>query len=564
MSLFAKIKSWPAKIKTWPSKKKLVVGLSIFAVLAASATAGLIIWQNAKDGEITRYNPNQIVGKEYPDESHLLVKGLDEIYHSNSLEWKITENENTYETISEKIYGLKNKTIEDKINKEIAQVRQELKNLPKAKGAEEKGYVFCDNSANFGNILSIGCSRNDYNPNSDEVINIGTRYLNYRLLTGEQFKFQDVFIAGANYNQIIAQAYDYTNARINSRCTYSDDPSDCAIGGQYEPAYQSDYEEQIVKLIRSFRDEGDTQFYLSSTGVDFVVADQTLHFEFAWDYSQVAIYKRFIDDGDIYNNDKKTSGFVFMSYLNSYTFGQITNNLFADCMITNYPFSWGGQATADNIIKKQLEIVNSKIQELSKMSGNQVVILTCYSYNQDSDEYDPYPGIGINFEIYKMSKSYYNKTAYGRIVEACHQPTIFGSPCANPYNGDDWNDHIMEYVNKNITNTTINDYYSLKDGKWVKETSDAHYDRVISEREKKEAEQRQKEYDEWCKKEFPGSVHYDESYGCLMSDGSLWIDVNWYNTTCSSQYSGTHYDRPTNSCVSDIPDAFGNYASYPF
>ena len=83
MSLFARIKAIPTKIRAWSTKKKLIVGLSVFAVIAIGATTGLIIWQNSQNENIARYDPNKVVGKTHPDESSLLIKGLDEIYYTN-------------------------------------------------------------------------------------------------------------------------------------------------------------------------------------------------------------------------------------------------------------------------------------------------------------------------------------------------------------------------------------------------------------------------------------------------------------------------------------------------
>ncbi|MCL2280691.1 hypothetical protein FWC31_02290 [Candidatus Saccharibacteria bacterium] len=542
MSLFTKVKSWVAKIKSWPTKKKLIISLATFAVVAIGVTAGLIVWQNGRNNqpEIVRYKPDQIVGKKYPDESHLLVKSLDEVYHTNSLEWIYNEK---------KISGLKNKTIEDKINKEIAKTLQEVKDSPMAKGANKKGTAECNVTANFGNILSVKCYRSDDYYKGDEYVStfeIG-RYLNYRLATGEPLKFTDIFTAGANYSQIIVEAYGYTSAEKNKQCT--DYNTNCQEGwGDHVPKYSVDYEEQLVKLIRGFNAPGDTQFYLSPSGVTFTVSGEQLHFNFTWNYSQVAIYKRFVGDDGIYDNNNKLYAFVFVDYAEAYIFGKTTDNLFTDCTILSY-------GSRDDAIKKLKESMDDKVRELSSLSGDQMAILVCVGFSENDSD------ISVGFTIHKMTKAYYDKTAHSRVVEYCHRPKSDFGPCADPYSRDDWNDSLSEYVNKNITTTRITEYYYLKDNKWIKETENEHNARLQQEAKN----QVQKDKDENCKKNFPGSVRYDAAIDvCLMPDGSQWIDMVWYNGECNAQHSGTHYARETNECVADVADAGGNFATYPF
>ncbi|MCL2173883.1 hypothetical protein FWH58_01100 [Candidatus Saccharibacteria bacterium] len=419
MSLFAKLKNWSIK-------KKLIIGLSIFAALAIGVTTGLIIWQNnQKEIEDTgHYGSNKTVdkaskknSKDYPDESHLLVSGMDEVYHSNSLEFD-----------EDKISGLKDKSIEDKINREIAEIKQELENLPIAAGAIESGRVWCYQNANFGNILSMYCNRTDFG-SDNKVQGTETRYLNYRLATGEPLKFTDIFVAGANYNQIIAEAYLYTAANFGSS-GYTSDNVRCAttnscdeIGGIFEPAYQHqpDYEEQIVKLVRNLGNPDDIQFTLSPAGVDFRVAGQKLHFEFAWDYSQVAIYKRFAKDDGIYDSDKKTYGLVFQEWIMAYHFGPETNNLFVDCTIYGYPFDNPNMPASR--VKQLLEISNNKISELSNINDNRARVLVCSGYG--------------DFDVYEMSKAYYDSTAYQQLIESCRLPASY-SQCGRTW-GDDAN-----------------------------------------------------------------------------------------------------------------------------
>ena len=509
MSLLAKPKSILSKIKSWSVKKKLIVSTIIFAIIAAGATTGLIIWQNSQNEDKVHYNPNKVVGKEYPDESHLLIKELSEIYHTNPLDWMWDKNG---ENQTDKISGLKDKTIENKINQEIAQIKKELNNLPMPKGAVEKGTVDCYIGANFANVLSITCSRWDFNAKKDPV-KVGKRFLNYRLSTGEHLKFTDVFTAGTNYNQIIAEAYDYTNANDWKNLHCLDEEYECEMGGLLEPTYSADYEEEIVKLVTAFKKEKDVEFSFDHKTVTFVIGDQELKFNFEWNYKQLAIYKRFAYDAISYDNDDKRYGFVF-TYAQSTTFGQIKDGVFVDCALYNYfvPSAYKDlPVTRDAVIKKQSEIAESKISEL-KPSSNQAIVFTCILDSYGGREEDPGFRINVLTNVYRMSREYYNKTVFNRLIENCHHMYNAGT-CANPYKPGSWDE------DRNITHDDVREYYFWRNGKWVRESGD-DYDARLEQTDK---DQEQKRRDAICASYHPGFGHYDPtSDDCVDGDGNSW------------------------------------------
>ena len=515
MSLLAKFKSILAKIKFWSVKKKLIVGTIVFVVIAVGVTTGLIIWRNSQsEDKVVHYNPNQEVGKKYPDESHLLIKDLSEIYHTNSLDWISPDYGKDG---PHKISGLKNKTVENKINQEIAATIKELKSLPKAKGAETS--IGCDLKANFANVLSITCYRHDsgreLGDGRREDLGEHYRYLNYRLSTGEHLKFTDIFTAGTNYNQVVTEAYNYTSAINWSKMRCLDDEYGCEMGGLYEPTYSADYEEEIVKFVTMFKKEKDIKFFFNEKTVVFVVGDKNLIFNFEWNYKQVAIYKRFAYDAISYdNNDNERYGFVF-TYAMSSRFGQIKDGVFVDCAWWNYldPSVFDSLTiTRDAVMKKQLEIIESKIREL-KPNSNQAIVFNCIVDSWDGREEDPGFRINVYTITYRMSREYYAKTVFDRLIESCHHMYNAGA-CANPYyRPGDWNG------DKNITHDDTREYYFWRDNKWVKETDDEYNARI----EQTDKDREQKRRDDQCASMHPGFGHYDSvREDCVDTSGNSW------------------------------------------
>ncbi|MDR1197017.1 MAG: hypothetical protein LBL08_01970 [Candidatus Nomurabacteria bacterium] len=542
MSLLSKIRKIGNKIKNWSTKKKIIVGSIVFAVLAGGVTAGLIIWKNsqevATDG-VVKYIPDKVVGKDYPDESGMTVKSMDEIYHSNPLrtvgtrEYK--EIGNTYYR-SFKISGLKNKDVENKINQEIDQAYQELEKLPTPKGADQTK-VSCDGGPGFGNILSVVCNREDYNSN-DYVGSVKNRNrsLNFRLATGEHLKFADVFTAGTNYGQIITEAYSFTLAKGDktTHCVSSQN----GFCGRYEPNYKVDYEEQIVKLILAFRNQKDVDFSVSPDSINFVVDGKTLSYNFKWDYKNVAIYKRFAADNEIYDNDKTVSGFVF-SMAQSYVFGKVSDNLFVDCIIYDKLYSRiSDKDMSEAVIRKSEEIINSAVENLkSNTNGDQFAIFTCDMTSDAGD--DSY--LGATGNVFRMTKSYFDKVVYNRIVDSNHSARSSMGSYTMPYYGTD---------NNNDSNISHSEYpfdvYFFKNGNWTQKTK-AQY-------EKEQQQKEQAKLDEEERKQEVSSCR-DMGYNTWTKNGGCSGDrrAEPYDSACKKASYGGGFmdDNNTITCWND-------------
>lgn len=154
-------------------------------------------------GDITeKYNMNdlKILDKKYTEK--LIEKN--EIYDYET--YKLTIN-------YVQIEGLKNKTIEEKINKEI---RDKVFSMYTKEEVNDNNiqridiYAICQ--ANYGNVLSILITKNLEVKNSkgyNDYLWDESESLNYNLKTGEYLEFEDLFTSDASIKNLLTQgAYD--------------------------------------------------------------------------------------------------------------------------------------------------------------------------------------------------------------------------------------------------------------------------------------------------------------------------------------------------------------------
>jgi hypothetical protein len=188
----------------------------------------------------------------------------------------------------------------------------------------------------------------------------------------------------------------------------------------------------------------------------------------------------------------------------------IYENLYVGSIHDNY--------MSEAYIKKAGEIIDEAVEGLrSSTTGDEFVIFTCEIM---STEPDP---LGSGGNIYRMSKSYFDKTVYDRIVKSNHRARSSMGLYTNPY-GDGTED-------SNISHSKyFSDVYIFKDGSWTKKTQ-AQYEK---EQQQKEQQQQQKEQAKLDEEERKQEVAYCRRFG--------------YNTwTKDGGCSGDRHDEPYDS-----------------
>ena len=177
------------------SIKKLVVLLSSFIVIAVMITTALIMTNKA--GSFTDVSS----GEEKNKSNHERVIGTKKNQKYNQNDLKIIYQDTNYEGLEYKtlrINGLKNKEIENKINKELEEIEDEIrKKLVSASGEQENAYLSSNVNANYSNILSVTFYGSKSDSNYVPQINI-EKFLNYDLTTGNKIKLEDLFLPGTD------------------------------------------------------------------------------------------------------------------------------------------------------------------------------------------------------------------------------------------------------------------------------------------------------------------------------------------------------------------------------
>jgi len=208
-------------------------------------------------------------------------------YTTNPLTFSAIEKEKTWgvHTIS----GLKDKTVENKINNRIMQTASRLND-----GVSGQNDIHMEIAANYFNVLSFYLDLSDNNGDRHY------EYFTFDLNTGDELHFDDLFSANINLTSLLFKDfYDslatkiqfaklYANQRLAAE-PYFPDPSQCAMqycplpGETYDDLRRliTEYDDQIANIeqvaTKAIQDylAGEKQFYLNASGPVFILSDGT-------------------------------------------------------------------------------------------------------------------------------------------------------------------------------------------------------------------------------------------------------------------------------------------------
>ena len=231
--------------------KAKVIFVAVFSIICILVTAMLLLYKNIeieeKNEQDTQEIQEQVIEK---DVSGIDLKGT---YNQNDL--KIEEKSITQEKVEiryAQISGLKNKKIEEKINKEIERAalncyQKQVKDLDKVINV----YVSMWNTANFANTIAFELSyiakTDDY---SDDYYQ-GLQTLNYDLNTGNRITIDQVFTSDAPIENILRKSiyYDLISRKAE----------DNLAGDLVVPDY-GNIEDEIIRIINLYKRGKITEF----------------------------------------------------------------------------------------------------------------------------------------------------------------------------------------------------------------------------------------------------------------------------------------------------------------
>lgn len=285
------------------SIKKLVVLLSSFIVIAVMITTALIMTNKA--GSFTDVSS----GEEKNKSNHERVIGTKKNQKYNQNDLKIIYQDTNYEGLEYKtlrINGLKNKEIENKINKELEEIEDEIrKKLVSASGEQENAYLSSNVNANYSNILSVTFYGSKSDSNYVPQINI-EKFLNYDLTTGNKIKLEDLFLPGTDidlyaqndiYKQKLHDSFSKKNIFFNP---------DYWQSGELQYVLDEIDEIDFIKQYNKYKNSK-KDFYLTTTGIGISYSKDgnygDVYIKYMDCLDNLVVYTKFLTKESIFERD---------------------------------------------------------------------------------------------------------------------------------------------------------------------------------------------------------------------------------------------------------------------
>lgn len=349
------------------NNKKTVIFIIIFAVVAILTTSILILIKNPKFDNINNKEAKLKEKDKYG------ISSLTEKYIVNELEFERCDDEDNY---IKSIRGLKDKEVEKKINKKIS-------------GCKYYASEIIGNAITFFNY-------------DDRYENVET--LNIRLDTGEEYTFEEIFLAETNIDQIISQGVNfYFSCKYsNYGCHYL---YDFYLDDEIKKPTDFDLDEEIYKYLNIYHEEGIKVFSIDSSILTFRIGDLEFFLPFESIWKELAIYKRFVTKESIFEKESTLLNYVLSYYRGNKYNGFILDNLFLEEYY--YDNEEIPQKTM-NLLAKQTETVKNKVIEIAKKDVNNMYFLlvgTVAYKETDENIYGNYSQV----EVYKINKKDYER-----------------------------------------------------------------------------------------------------------------------------------------------------------
>ena len=235
---------------------KIIIFLVVFAAVAIGITSAFIYSENNKDIAYSNNIENEVLENAPTLDYSLGLKDLNGKYKTNNVQTEAIEYSegeefyiSTYYSIFPlkihyiKIDGLKNETIEEKINEMIKEYAFELSEKYTAESIE----IYCGVSGNFSNILSLSFDVNTRRKitENDWEHDYIAHSLNIDLSTGNKITLEECFVDGASIKSIISESA-YTDLAWDEKYIWGtwDEENEVML-----PADKSDLEDRVFRIL---------------------------------------------------------------------------------------------------------------------------------------------------------------------------------------------------------------------------------------------------------------------------------------------------------------------------
>ncbi len=330
--------------------KAKVIFVAIFSIICLIVTAILIVYQRI---EIEDKEENIVEESKNTKENDYPGIDLKGTYNQNDLQIEEKAiSQNKIEIRYPRISGLKNKNIENKINKEIEQIalncyKEKIKDLNEVINVQVDMWV----ESNFANTISFQLTYYAKIDDNDDGSYLDNKGINYDLNTGKKITINKLFTADAPIENILRKsAYyslieNYTEPNLAGHLTVTD---------------YGNIEDDVADIIYLYKSGQITEFYYTPKQICFFCKDNFITIDMEKWSEYIAIYNRFLSKESLFENNNvgiKNIYTLATRYKDIfyYTNYQNENNYFIDISIDI-------QASESDIFAK--ELANNKIMEI--------------------------------------------------------------------------------------------------------------------------------------------------------------------------------------------------------
>lgn len=359
--------------------KAKVIFVIIFCAICISVTLGLILYKNIEIEQEFSEDTNAL-SEDSEKQKDIAGIDLNGTYNQNDL--RIEEKRVAKEKVEIsycQIYGLKDKIIQDNINKELENValnfyREKIKDLDEVINVS----VNMMNTGNFANAISFEISYVAKIDDDADGFYQDSKGLNYNLRTGEKITIDKLFTSDAPMEDILRKSAYYSLIQNNLEDNLS---------GDFVVADYGDIEDDIAIFINQYKKGKIKGFYFTPKCI-YIYYDETsiISIDMKEYADYIAIYNRYLTDETIFETNNiglKNLYTLSERYTVDYRYTNYEkgSNYFIDINIDNVDGEENkfSQQVLQNKIK-EIESEIERIKVIANKNTSEFYILNYYMY----------------------------------------------------------------------------------------------------------------------------------------------------------------------------------------
>lgn len=331
----------------------------------------------------------------------------------------ITESYNDVEINIPVIKGLKDESVQDKINSEMHSMATAL--IEKYSSINYANYY---TRANFANVISISFSVGfDEDPYSESI------YFNYNLVDGSKLNLEDLFTSDANLIDIIRSAV------YNEMAIYGGYDRDTYV---HYPA-----EEKIYKIVKGYLETENKQFAFSPSGIYLYPKNQFAEVKMIDYADDIVIYSKYMTKESVFTGEYEGFKNIFTCADTQYDlfdvieYGYMENNLWYDFTVgtTYIPFddppSDERREKFEAFTKQSIENERAKLdayrEQATENPDKFYIVLSKPSFHMDIDSdyengkwhytYHDTAKVNTHIQLFEMPLDLYETVYKDKIIE---------------------------------------------------------------------------------------------------------------------------------------------------